>query len=795
MRSLLGRGSDSVVYCVVDLAIDEQIAVKLINDPVGGVDRLKNEARIARRVTHPNVCRVFDIIEHHDGVLLSMEYVAGGTLADASPDAEAVESIAEQLLDGLEACHAAGVLHRDIKPANILLRANPGPPPGRAGRAVLSDFGVSRSPAEALGPPSQALVGSPAYMAPEQLARAEIDERTDLYALGLVLYELSTGALPFADPEGPPTVADVRRRALSNVPPLSPRRFHTGLARMLARDPADRPQNVEAARKALGLTKPSRRRFIAVGAAVAVAAVALFAIRRDPPQPKLRTLTSGDEAFTEPAAFTPDGARLIIASNRTGSFQLWSISVADGSGQPVTASARGCHFPHFASGVLHYLRDRDDGRYDLVRLVKGKAVLVQANVGYAHVAAGRVLSMPAPLGHDVPQPLHLTGLDGQRTVLLDDGHPVRWAFLSPDASRVAFVQNDELSVMSTTGERRRRIATNVVGANGFSWAPDGQSLAFLRGSRDERALVSIRADGADERVVATRLRGATSPSHSPDGRLAYVVDEIEYGIWTSDGHTPFSRLTFAGDRAATSPTWVSSQSAIAYTMRDPDGGAELIIARGPAFSEIVHRRKIRPYSISSVAVRGRYAVYVERTDDTFELRRTVIDGDIPPETLASSRWPELLLAPHFVGDERVGFVRAAGDQTSIYDVATDGSDERLRRKSAGGGFASSDGTHMAYQDESGLHVAKLDDSWRITVPKGPPIHNYRFQIGSRRLFLSDASGLAMFDPDTGVRQRILHWPPGALYPDRPAVDPDGRVAVELGVGRFKLVVIDNFAGL
>ena len=123
VRAVLGEGATATVYRVFDRSSQEEIAVKRIEGPVGTVEMLRREVQLARKVTHRNVCRVFDIVEHQDGVLLSME-LAEGTLASRATeplDDDAVAEMATQILDGLEAAHAVGVVHRDLKPGNVLV--------------------------------------------------------------------------------------------------------------------------------------------------------------------------------------------------------------------------------------------------------------------------------------------------------------------------------------------------------------------------------------------------------------------------------------------------------------------------------------------------------------------------------------------------------------------------------------------------------------------------------------------------------------------------------------------------
>ena len=191
--SILGKGGMGEVYRADDLTLGQSVALKFLPMSLSGdpdaVNRFRNEVRVARLVSHPNVCRVHDLGEVQGQFFLSMEYIDGEDLASLlrrigrMPDDKALE-IARKLCAGLAAAHEKGILHRDLKPGNVMLDAR--------GQVLLTDFGLSGI-AEELG---DVRSGTPAYMAPEQLAGKEVTVRSDIYALGLLLYEVFTGKAP-----------------------------------------------------------------------------------------------------------------------------------------------------------------------------------------------------------------------------------------------------------------------------------------------------------------------------------------------------------------------------------------------------------------------------------------------------------------------------------------------------------------------------------------------------------------------------------------------------------------------
>ncbi|MGA9978237.1 MAG: serine/threonine-protein kinase [Candidatus Sulfotelmatobacter sp.] len=196
--ALLGKGGMGEVYRADDLTLGQAVALKFLPDEAardeGLLERFRNEVRIARRVSHPNVCRVYDVGDVDGHTFFTMEYVDGEDLASLLrrigrlPGDKALD-IARQLCAGLAAAHSKGVLHRDLKPANIMLD-------GR-GQVVITDFGLAGVADNIRG--NEIRSGTPAYMAPEQLAGKEVSTRSDIYALGLVLYEVFTGKRAFAE--------------------------------------------------------------------------------------------------------------------------------------------------------------------------------------------------------------------------------------------------------------------------------------------------------------------------------------------------------------------------------------------------------------------------------------------------------------------------------------------------------------------------------------------------------------------------------------------------------------------
>jgi eukaryotic-like serine/threonine-protein kinase len=247
---LIGRGASAAVYGAVDEASGDAVALKMLDPQPDAALRAASldAARRATELVHPSIVRVFGGGEFATSVFMVMELLPGSDLSRYAsvdrllPEAAVLE-IAEQLAHALAHAHRHGVVHRDVKPANVIYD-----PASR--RAVLTDFGLARAP-DAQSTRSGVMLGSPAYMAPELLAGARADGRSDMYALGVLVFELLTGRPPFAEPG-----LGALLQAVATQPPPPLARLRPGLAEpaaldellapLLAKDPAERPFDGDA---------------------------------------------------------------------------------------------------------------------------------------------------------------------------------------------------------------------------------------------------------------------------------------------------------------------------------------------------------------------------------------------------------------------------------------------------------------------------------------------------------------------------------------------------------------------
>jgi tetratricopeptide (TPR) repeat protein/predicted Ser/Thr protein kinase len=263
IQQMLGEGGMGAVYKARDRELNRLVAIKVIRPEFAGnqsiIQRFKQELILARQVTHKNVIRIYDMGESEGMKFITMEYVDGEDLralirqhGKLTPD-EAVE-IMQQVCRALESAHSEGVIHRDLKPQNVMR--------DKQGRIIVMDFGLARSLELDGMTQTGALIGTMEYMSPEQAMGKELDQRSDLFTLGLIFYELLTGNLPF---KAETAIASLLRRTRERAVPISqlnrevPQVLSNIVSKCLERDPKQRYQNVQEILNDLDAWKQNKR--------------------------------------------------------------------------------------------------------------------------------------------------------------------------------------------------------------------------------------------------------------------------------------------------------------------------------------------------------------------------------------------------------------------------------------------------------------------------------------------------------------------------------------------------------
>jgi Tol biopolymer transport system component len=531
--------------------------------------RFEREARMLASVNHPHIAAIYGIEEAGDVRALVLELVEGQTLAErvvqgALPPKEALP-LARQIADALDAAHEKGIVHRDLKPANIKITP--------AGVVKVLDFGLAKptddssavdlthSPTlTALNTREGVIVGTAAYMSPEQARGRAVDKRSDIWAFGCVLYEMLAGRSAFGRGTVTDTLAAIvdREPDWAALPRSTPPTVSRLLRRCLEKDPRKRLRDVADGSSDLDATPvtgidagasaqsgPVRwiPWAIAAGAALVAVAAAISAWRSvggsadnrsAPVFSRMVPITAGPSREFG-AAVSPDGRWVAYVSSVGGAPNVWVRFVAGGDAVNLTAAAG---LDVSASGAINGLEIAPDG----------SRIAVQARPR-GSTSAFATWEIPAPL-------------PGTPRALLDAGFVgMRW---SPDGSRMAFIRagsnaGDALWVADGDGTNRREIvpASDGVHIHWMSWSNDGR-IYFMRPvmtgfNLAPTDIFRVNADGGPPEPVVTTLRRAMFPLPLPDGGLIYSADATgaDLGLWwrSADGMAE-QRLTFGlGDYA------------------------------------------------------------------------------------------------------------------------------------------------------------------------------------------------------------------------------------------------------
>jgi eukaryotic-like serine/threonine-protein kinase len=547
----LGSGGMGVVYEAEDLTLGRHVALKFLSDDLGedaqALHRFRWEARAASALNHPNICTVYEIEEAAGQTFIAMELLEGKTLGEVMRGRplrlEQVLDWGIQIAEALDAAHGKGVLHRDIKPGNIFLLQH--------GPIKLLDFGVAkplleRRLAQAVDAPTVALsairrqpddrgltLGTVSYMSPEQALSKELDARSDIFSLGVVLYLMGTARLPFAgetametfdailhhtpppparvNPELPPELERIINKALEKDRDLryqSAAEVRADLKR-LKRDLESGPPRAWARPAAPSPGREVSRRIMVLGAiAVAATAVALTLWLRPAATPArvLSSLQLTSDALPKSSLVT-DGARIYFAEEKGGQFLLQQISTAGGESAPLAT-------PLASTEIYEISPDHS-------------ALLIASEAGGTQTETP-LWQVPIPAG-------------SPRRVGNVLAHAATW---TPDGRYIVYGNGSDLYAIRADGSQVRKLTTLHGAAMDLRFSPDGHWIRFTLQDAENNisALWEVQADGKGLRPVLPPGWNQTSQECC--------------GNWTRDGRFFF----FESSRGSSHDIWALAET-------------------------------------------------------------------------------------------------------------------------------------------------------------------------------------------------------------------------------------------
>jgi len=865
--ALLGAGGMGEVYRARDTRLNRDVAIKVLPRHLSASaefqTRFEREAKSISQLSHPHICTLHDVGDHDGTSYLVMELLEGQTLASRLEKGplplELVLQFGAEIASALNAAHRKGVIHRDLKPGNIVLTKT---------GAKLLDFGLAKSSGVMESDPSAVTVSQPLtskgtilgtfqYMAPEQLEGAEADTRTDIFALGAVLYEMATGKRAFEGASRASLIASImtaQPRSITELQPMTPPALDRLIRKCLAKDPDARWQSTadvadelrwiteagsQVGTPTVGRARRRIRELLSWGATAAMAAIALmmWLLAETPTPPRLLHLsvtlptTEVVDAGLEnlAIAISPDGQSLAYCARVSGGVNLYlrRLNQRDSTKLPGTEGAYDPFFSpdgewvgFFSGSKLRKVSVRGGVSIPLADSVESRSGtwVDKDTIAFSPNFGSPVVRLPASGG--TPQPF--TTLNSEKR---ERTH--RWPEAMPDSEWVLFTVGtvdspggyDSATIEAAslkTGERR----VLVTGGRMARYAPPGY-LIFARSN----VLFAAPIDPRDPKISGSPVpvldgvggedtSGASHFSVSRDGTLAYVPgtdSELDELVWVDMN----GKMEPVGAPLRTYDT-----------VRVSPDGTQLLLAVGPVRSiGDLWRYDLARGTLTRITIEQRCSSPIWTPDQRqvvyrselgqYEVKVRPLDGSAEPRILHSDSEP-ILISSVTPDGTTVLFQKYGSPTGDILVVPIDGSaPARTLWEDPGaqfGGVVSPDGRWLAYvSNETGAFevfirpVTGHGGKWHVSAEGGiVPVWS---PDGKELFFVREDAMMAVSIETTetqitaGAPRKLFDFPPGRrIERDSRSFDiaPDGKRFVLMrsatpGMGRRQINVVLNWS--